>query len=510
MSEESKKRILVFEFHQETDTFNPITTGLEGFRRRYYAEGEEALQNRKNDPGSAGGVIAAIEEAGGEVVPAIFLACTSGGRVEDSVFQLLTERLREYIASAGRIDAVCAALHGATCTESHSDACGVLLEYLRGLVGNIPIAASFDLHANITERVLRNADVVCGFQTYPHNDIYETGYRAGSFCMKLLRGEKVHMAAVHIPMLVPPAGYSSSEEPFKSVIDGGHAMVNAGKLLDFTVFNVQPWLDIPDVASTVVTIAEDAETAKEKADELATAFFAHRDGYWPDLMSIDEVIDHALANTTGKPVILADSADSTNGGAVGDSVAVALRLLERGCTLKAATIVKDPAAVRQAFAVGVGNSAEFSVGAGYTPGTPGPLKAVGTVRSLHDGIYLNEGPARRGVRQDLGLTAVISFGTVDIIVCHAMAYSGDPQLFRHFGIEPLLYDLIAVKANTSFKLPYAKIAGEICYADTPGAGSSNLKQFPWKNLPEGLYPFDLPEDYCLPAATIWTDIHQRN
>ena len=124
------KRVLVLEFHQETDTFNPITTDLEAFRRRYYAEGEEALRDRTNDSGSAGGTIAAIEEAGGEVIPTIFLACTSGGRVADSVFQLLTERLREHIASAGQIDAVCAALHGATCTETHSDACGDLLEYL--------------------------------------------------------------------------------------------------------------------------------------------------------------------------------------------------------------------------------------------------------------------------------------------------------------------------------------------------------------------------------------------
>lgn len=505
-----KKRVLLLEFCQETDTFNPIHMGLEDFRRRYYAEGEEAYHNMKRVPGSAGGIIDAIEEAGGEVIPTIFLSCTSGGRVEDSVFQLLTERLWEYIAAAGRIDAVCAALHGATCTESHDDACGVLLEYLRSLVGNIPITASFDLHANITERILRNTDIVCGFQTYPHNDIYETGYRAGRFCMKLLRGEPVRMAALRIPMLVPPAGYATSEEPFQSVMDSGHAMVQSGKLLDFTVFNVQPWLDIPDIASTVVTVAEDAETACANADALAAAFFANRDGYWPDLISIDEVIDRALANTTGKPVILADSADSTNGGAVGDSVAVAMRLLERGCTLRAATIVKDPAAVRQAFAVGVGNRAEFSVGAGYTPGMPGPLKAVGTVRSLHDGIYINEGPARRGVWQNLGLTAVISFGTVDVIVCHALAYSGDPQLFRHFGIEPLLYDLVAVKANTSFKLPYANIAGEICYADTPGAGSSNLKQFPWQKLPKGLYPFDLPEDYQLPSATVWTDVPRRS
>lgn len=61
-------------------------------------------------------------------------------------------------------------------------------------------------------------------------------------------------------------------------------------------------------------------------------------------------------------------------------------------------------------------------------------------------------------------------------------HSGDPQVFRHFGIELTLYDLIGVKANTSFKEPYGKFAGHICYADTSGADASNLKQFEWKNF----------------------------
>ena len=80
--------------------------------------------------------------------------------------------------------------------------------------------------------------------------------------------------------------------------------------------------------------------------------------------------------------------------------------------------------------------------------------------------------------------------------------SGDPQLLRHFGIEPTLYDLIVVKANTSVRAPYSKFAGEICYADTPGAGSSNLLSLQWHNIPKGFYPFDLPEGYQPEPAEI--------
>ena len=73
---------------------------------------------------------------------------------------------------------------------------------------------------------------------------------------------------------------------------------------------------------------------------------------------------------------------------------------------------------------------------------------------------------------------------------------------RHFGIEPKLYDLVVVKANTSFRVPYGAFAGEICFADTPGVGAANLKRFHWEKLPKNFYPFDLAEEYRPTPATI--------
>ncbi len=77
------------------------------------------------------------------------------------------------------------------------------------------------------------------------------------------------------------------------------------------------------------------------------------------------------------------------------------------------------------------------------------------------------------------------------------------MIFRNFGMEPLHYDLVVVKANTSFRVPYSAISDLIYVADTPGAGASNLKLFQWENLPAGLYPFDLPENYTPEKATLW-------
>ena len=498
------KKVLICEFHQETNTFNPLPMKLEHFAALRYANGQEAYELCKKLPCAFHGMIDAIEENGGEVISSVSLYGSLGGPVEDSVMALLKEGVEKTLAEVGPVDAICASLHGATCLASEEDACGEFVAWLRKLVGeDIIIAASFDLHANITDVMLQNADVISGYQTYPHVDYYQTGYRAASLCMRKLRGEKVCTAATIIPMMVPPSGFTTLLEPFKGVIDYGKSLVEEGKLLDFTVFNVQPWLDIHKIGSTVIAVAEDEETAKKYADILAQKFFENRDGYWPELWEVDKIIDRAEDPESKKPVILVDASDSPNGGAPGDSVVVALRLQARNSQLKTGMFVRDPEAVAKAFEVGVGNTATFSIGAKLSPNMPGPLVAEGTVRSLHDGFFRQEGPSGRGFPNRIGKTAVVSVGNMDIMICEHPTASGDPQLLRHFGIEPTLCDLVVVKANTSFRASYGAFAGEIYYADTPGVCASNLKYFDWHNLPKNLYPFDLPADYKPEKAKIW-------
>ena len=497
-----QKRILIVEFRQETNTFNPIVSKKDAFSRNNIFEGEEVFQDRLSTCTAICGAVAAFREAGAAVIPTAFVSAiaTSGGRVADDVLDLVMERVQWY-AEHNEFDAIYASLHGATCTVSCDDACGKLTGLLRSLAGDKPVVASFDLHANITDKVLDNLDAVCGYQTYPHVDYYETGYRAAQRCLDLLEGRTYSMAAAAVPMLIPPAGYTSNDTPFKEVIEMGKQMIAQGTLLDFTVFPVQPWLDIPAIASRTIAIARDAETAKVCAERLAQALCDLRDKVMPKMHSIDELIDIAEGNDTGKCVIVSEFADSPNGGCGGDSVAIPLRLLERGSKLRVGVPVVDPKAVDRAFELGVGATGEFTVGAAFTPNVPGPIKAEGTVLSLHDGRFILEGPAGRGSAGYIGNSAVVRFGTVDILLQSRGGSSGDPQLLRHFGIEPSLYDMVVVKANTSFRLPYGKISDLIYCADTPGAGAANLTRFNWKHLPSGMYPFT--KDIAPEFAKIW-------
>ena len=493
----NEKRILICEFHEETNTFNPIVNDLEYFNAGDVFEGERIFQKRISARTDIQGAVNAIAEAGGEVIPTIFLRSGSGGRVSDTALALVKERVKYYIDTVGEFDGVYVGLHGATCTESCDDACGDLLEFLRKLIGNKPMTASCDLHAKITEQMLENVDFICGYQTYPHVDQYETGYRAAKLCMEMLAGRKMYCAACHIPMLVPPAGYTTAQEPFKDVMDSAFGMLDSGELIDFSIFCVQPWLDVKNIASTVITVAENAETAKQKAEMLAKKLFEIRDGMWPEMLSVNEIIDRAEANTTGKVVILSDPADSHNGGCVGDSSVVAMTLQTRGSKLKTAMFIRDEQATAQAFQMGTGATGEFSVGATLTPGMPGPFRAVGTVERLY------ENDIETGAYPEFGRCAVVAFDNIRVIICENGSSSHFPDMYRAFGIEPAECQLLVVKANTSFRAHYAPLTDLIYVADTPGAGASNLRQLKWGNLPKGLYPFDLPENYTIKEAKLW-------
>ncbi len=499
----NKKRILLCEFYQETNTFNPVPYTLDMFSDFRYAEGMDFYNKAKEVPDAAHGMIETIESMGGIVIPGISLMGWAGGVVADEVYDQLLNRTDFYICNSGKLDAVFVSCHGALCTESKEDATGAYIEYIRNKVGNdITIAISCDLHANITQCLLENTDIICGYNCYPHTDIYQTGARAAHFGVKRLNGEAINTATVMLPMLIPPSGYSTVEEPFKGIKEYGDSLVKQGLLMDYSIFVVQPWMDIKEIGCCVMAVAEEEAVAVKYADQIAERLFRIREEMVPKLFSVDEVFEIAEKTVDGKPIIIANPADSTNSGSIGDGVEAAVRLKQCDSHIKMGCVVKDDEVVEQAFEVGTGNSAYFNVGAKYTVGMGKAFCGEGNVVSLHDGSFIAEGPENRNVKFNMGPTAVLNFGNIDMIVCKSPSGNGDPQLFRHFGIEPTLYDVIEVKANSSFREPYSKFTDEFYYVDVYGASSANLKRFKWENLPHNMYPFDLPEDYVPEPAKI--------
>ena len=90
------KRVFVCEFHQESNTFNPVPCAMPFFTSKHVAEGREAYDECKAAPLDSCGIIDAIEAAGGEVVCAVTLTAGSGGRVTDDVLGCFLEKVHQY------------------------------------------------------------------------------------------------------------------------------------------------------------------------------------------------------------------------------------------------------------------------------------------------------------------------------------------------------------------------------------------------------------------------------
>ena len=57
----------------------------------------------------------------------------------------------------------------------------------RALVGpKAPIVATLDLHANVTSRMVAQADALVLYHTAPHLDVFETGQRAARLLRRIL------------------------------------------------------------------------------------------------------------------------------------------------------------------------------------------------------------------------------------------------------------------------------------------------------------------------------------
>src|SRR6202008_4749438 len=109
--------------------------------------------------------------------------------VERDAYERIANRLLSLIKDAGPLDGLYLDLHGAMVAEHLEDGEGELLARVRALVGDrLPIVVGLDLHANVTEAMVRHASALVAFRTYPHVDMAETGARAARLLDRLIGG----------------------------------------------------------------------------------------------------------------------------------------------------------------------------------------------------------------------------------------------------------------------------------------------------------------------------------
>ena len=461
----------------------------------------DALDRHVRKNGGADGRAACyriMKAAGVTVIPGSFMSALPGAIIEQSIIDNYIAELVELVRDSLPLDGVILFLHGAAQGEKTDDPEGDIISAVREVVGDdVPISVSLDMHANVTERMVKNANTISLYQRYPHIDVWETGERAARLCLGMMTKEiSPKMAYVQIPMIVPASSYTTETEPYKSLMSKGKAYVEAGKLLDFSVSQMQPWLDVKDGYSSVLAISEDADTAAEIAKELAADLWNMRHEFKTDLTSVDEIIKIGEANTSGKPVILNDFADSSRAGSSGDSPEALERIIALNSDVNALMYLNDRDFVEECKKVGVGNTVCTDLGGKLNKRLYTPVHIEATVKALFDGSV-----RIRGSYVNFGPCAVIRVRNTIVIVTTQHSFNGDPGLYRAFGYDPAEFQMVVVKACTSFRAFYAPLTDIIYPADTKGVATSNLLSLPYEKIPSTFYPFN--DGSFTPAVNAW-------
>ncbi|MFN9282032.1 MAG: M81 family metallopeptidase [Betaproteobacteria bacterium] len=489
-------RILIAGFQHETNTFAPSLADWAAFTRGdsfpAFVRGAamQAQMTGINIP--VGGFIDAAKSHGWTLLPSCWAGAIPSSYVTQDAFERIAGAIVDDVRAAlagGGLDGIYLDLHGAAVAEHADDAEGELLQRLRDIVGpGLPIVASLDLHANVTQRMLALADALVSYRTYPHVDMADTGARAAELMARRLRaGRKEPLHARRVPYLIALNSQSTFMEPAKSLYERLVALDREyGTVLSFC-----PGFPAADFDECGPTVWGHGERAQAAVEALYAAV-AEPTQWQGEVLSAHDAAQRALAlaETAGLPVVVADTQDNPGAGGDSNTTGMLHALLAQGAGRRfpgqvALGLMYDPAAGRAALEAGVGAELDLALGQSVpTFGGPSdaPLRGRFKVLAVSDGVCTLKGPMMRGLTVRLGPSACLEIEGIRLAVVSGKKQLLDRELLRMLGIQPELMRVIVVKSSVHFRADFQPNASHVLVAKAAGPMAAVPADLPWKKL----------------------------
>jgi microcystin degradation protein MlrC len=485
-------RFVVAMMKHETNTFSPIRTDWRRFEEWGAYFGTEARRAYEGTAMPFGAYLKLAREVGAEVVTPVAAEAMPSGPVEKAAYETMVSPILEAVRRG--CDAAFLDLHGAMVAETTPDGEGTLLASIRAIAPELPIAVTCDLHANLTEAMVRNCTALIGYKTYPHVDMEVVGDRVGRILLRALKGEiRPTMGWDRRPLLAQTLRMGTDDEPFKTLIRLAREEEAKG-MLAATVFGGFPLADFADAGMSAVCIADgDRAAAGAAARRLMDAAWERRQEllYRPEPLA--QAVARAKAITEG-PVLLLDHADNVGSGGTEDVMTVLAEVLRQGLENVAVAAVWDPAAVQQMAKAGVGATVTLKLG-GRTD-MPSvklkgvPLEVTGRVRALTDGEWVVRGPMYTGVTVRMGPTAVLDTGRMQIVVVSRHHEPWDVGVFTSVGIDPSTKRYLLLKSRIHYRAGFAPLGRTTITLDGEGVTTSDNSELDYAHVRRPIFPLD--------------------
>ena len=472
-------------------------------------EGEGLLANA-HPRGFVGGFIEGVRGSGVELVPTVSIGFAHGGLVHAKLYKHCRDLIVEKLRGAQPLDGVYFALHGAMVAEApYTDAEGCLVREVQRALGDIPMVATYDFHAIMTDEAVASV-VPFPNNTNPHIDGYERGLEAAGCMLRMLSGEIAPVTRrVFVPIIGPNIGQSTwsqipEEELGLLLYDLNLRRQELEKtpgIIDITILGGYGYADTPDTGMSIVATADgDAELAERMARQLAGELWARREQLTVvrPVYRIDDGVKEAMSRQR-KPVLLVDLGDDPGSACPADSPAVLESLLRLGARDCAVTI-RDPDVVEAGMRAGVGASLSMPVGATADRRFYQPLEVSGRVRLIDDGSYMILGPTHGGWGREVspeafreanvGPRVVLRLGDRIDVIFSRRRTGKDRDFFKSAGIILEEKQIIAVKSNQAHRASFDPVVASTIELDSPGVSTVNYESLPFRYLPRPIWPMD--------------------
>jgi len=485
-------RIGVIGLLHESNTFIHEPTTLRRFEENTLLCGESIRAAFSTSFHEIGGFFQGAARAGLEVVPIFVARAMPYGAITAETFETLCDRMLRELTSAGKLDGLLVAPHGATVSESFPDADGEWLTRVRYAVGSaMPIVGTLDPHANLSPAMVAACNALIAYRTNPHLDQQARGEEAAELLGRTLRGEvRPVMAASYPPVAMNIERQCTAESPSRELLAEADRWRREPGVLTNSVLLGFPYADVAEMGSAFITVTNnDLALAQRGSAALAGWLWEHRREFAGEFITIEDAVSEAVRGPG--PVCLLDMGDNVGGGSPGDGTLLAHALL-RHAGVRSFVCLFDPEAVQTASKAGVGATLSLELGGKVDPLHGPPLRGEFTVERLADGRFEEPQPRHGGYTQcDQGPTAVLSTkGGMTVMLTSLRMPPFSLRQLTAFGVEPREYQVLVAKGVNAPVAAYAPVCARRIRVNTPGVTVADMRQLSFSHRRRPLFPFE--------------------
>ena len=193
-------RVALAGISHETNTYAAGLTQAQDFHQLRGARMLKASGQQTD----LGGAVDACAQLGIETVPLLYAIAQPSGLVARTTYAAFRDEILAGIQQSSP-DGIVLLLHGAGVVEGLADLEGDLVAAIRALVGpSMPMAASFDLHGNITPAMVAQLNGVFACHEYPHIDMHLQSAAAVQWVAKMhSESFRAECQMRQLPLLLP-------------------------------------------------------------------------------------------------------------------------------------------------------------------------------------------------------------------------------------------------------------------------------------------------------------------